>query len=234
MKNSNTFLRTSHINDNLIETLFKMNLHSTPTPRFLASKLGRLTSSAAIGLGSVLLLTPQPASALDVTFSFGGVEGLIQGLTETGFGLLNLSFPSLVRVTSAPSPGLLGDYTVSPPLPGGGPNGFTVVGGLPVTEFGNTVTWVGTNSNGDLLSFLNLNPGTPVCGYGINPQNCGPYTGKLDFVAGGGIQGPVQFASTPVPGPLPVLGAAAAFGYSRKLRKRIKFSRSDANTASNV
>lgn len=28
-----------------------------------------------------------------------------------------------------------------------------------------------------------------------------------------------------VPGPLPILGAAAAFGYSRKLRKRIKASK---------
>jgi hypothetical protein len=28
----------------------------------------------------------------------------------------------------------------------------------------------------------------------------------------------------PVPGPLPTLGAAAAFGFSRKLRKRIKLS----------
>jgi len=165
------------------------------------------------------------------------VEGLIQGLTETGFGLLNnLSFPSLVRVTSAPSPGLLGEYTAPPPysLPDGGPNGFTVVGGLPVTEYGNATTWVGTDPNGNTLSFLNLNPATSACFYDINPQNCGPYTGRLDFVAGGRIEGPVQFASTPVPGPLPVLGAAAAFGYSRKLRKRIKFSRSDANTAPNV
>ena len=31
-------------------------------------------------------------------------------------------------------------------------------------------------------------------------------------------------SSTPVPGPLPLLGAAAAFGCSRKLRKRIKQS----------
>jgi hypothetical protein len=40
---------------------------------------------------------------------------------------------------------------------------------------------------------------------------------------------PPTFTSpaTPVPGPLPALGAAAAFGFSRKLRKRIKRS-SDA------
>ena len=30
--------------------------------------------------------------------------------------------------------------------------------------------------------------------------------------------------STPVPGPLPLFGAAAAFGFSRKLRKRIKLA----------
>jgi hypothetical protein len=29
----------------------------------------------------------------------------------------------------------------------------------------------------------------------------------------------------PAPGPLPVLGAGAAFGFSRKLRKRIKLAR---------
>ena len=31
----------------------------------------------------------------------------------------------------------------------------------------------------------------------------------------------------PVPGPLPILGAAAAFGWSRKLRKRLKSSKSE-------
>jgi len=33
------------------------------------------------------------------------------------------------------------------------------------------------------------------------------------------------FDATPVPGPLPVFGAAAAFGYSRTLRKRIAKSK---------
>lgn len=32
-------------------------------------------------------------------------------------------------------------------------------------------------------------------------------------------------APAPVPGPLPLFGAAAAFGFSRKLRKRIQESR---------
>ena len=37
-------------------------------------------------------------------------------------------------------------------------------------------------------------------------------------------------SSTPVPGPLPALGAAAAFGFSRKLRKRIKRSFDDVSS----
>jgi|LakMenEpi03Aug12_release.lakeMendotaPanAssembly.Ray.scaffolds.fasta_scaffold12677_6 hypothetical protein len=35
----------------------------------------------------------------------------------------------------------------------------------------------------------------------------------------------VSISPVPIPGPLPILGAAAAFGFSRKLRKRIKNSK---------
>jgi hypothetical protein len=41
------------------------------------------------------------------------------------------------------------------------------------------------------------------------------------------VPGPLNYLariSTPVPGPLPLFGVGAAFGYSRKLRKRIKSS----------
>ena len=41
---------------------------------------------------------------------------------------------------------------------------------------------------------------------------------------------PFSSSTAPVPGPLPALGAAAAFGFSRKLRKRIKRS---TNSVSN-
>jgi hypothetical protein len=37
-------------------------------------------------------------------------------------------------------------------------------------------------------------------------------------------------APTAAPGPLPALGAAAAFGFSRKLRKRIKHSTNDVSS----
>ena len=41
----------------------------------------------------------------------------------------------------------------------------------------------------------------------------------------------VYARATLVPGPLPVLGAAAAFGYSRKLRKRINGGTTASSTA---
>ena len=45
-----------------------------------------------------------------------------------------------------------------------------------------------------------------------------PFTGKAVAIT--------DHAFFDVPGPLPLLGVAAAFGYSRKLRKRIKESKS--------
>jgi hypothetical protein len=48
-----------------------------------------------------------------------------------------------------------------------------------------------------------------------------------DRTNSGGLFGP-NFAE--VPGPLPIFGAAAAFGYSRKLRKRIKSSTNTVST----
>jgi hypothetical protein len=42
---------------------------------------------------------------------------------------------------------------------------------------------------------------------------------------------PLTSAAAPVPGPLPVFGAAAAFGNSRKLRKQIKGSSNTVSTA---
>lgn len=43
---------------------------------------------------------------------------------------------------------------------------------------------------------------------------------------------PTFITTRPVPGPLPILGTAAAFGYSRKLRKRINRSANVATTTS--
>jgi hypothetical protein len=45
--------------------------------------------------------------------------------------------------------------------------------------------------------------------------------GEVQIVKNNFVQVPGQALPNPVPGPLPILGAAAAFGFSRKLRARI-------------
>ncbi len=64
--------------------------------------------------------------------------------------------------------------------------------------------------------------------YFMNPPTFGP--GSY-FIGSQGNHGPSLQTSAvwaqvaPVPGPLPLFGAAAAFGFSRKLRKRIQVAR---------
>jgi hypothetical protein len=56
------------------------------------------------------------------------------------------------------------------------------------------------------------------CGRQFNPGACGrSYAFRVDAQS--------------VPGPLPILGIGAAFGFSRKLRKRINYSKLPAATA---
>ena len=59
-----------------------------------------------------------------------------------------------------------------------------------------------------------------------SPTIGGPvtFTGGINVTSGrmdGFTDSLVQQIQVPVPGPLPILGAAAAFGYSRRLRKRL-------------
>lgn len=87
------------------------------------------------------------------------------------------------------------------------------------------------------LGTPNLVGGTPMGPlFGFAPYS----NGGVNYINGvfsinGGWFGPINnpesdirtyaqasLVATPVPGPLPALGAAAAFGYSRTLRKRIK------------
>jgi hypothetical protein len=82
------------------------------------------------------------------------------------------------------------------------------------------------NGSGTLAGCLDLNPIT--C---LGPVNSGYNVGQYSAFNYGNSVVPITPNSTyvwlsamevsPVPGPLPALGAAAAFGFSRKLRKRI-------------
>jgi hypothetical protein len=60
------------------------------------------------------------------------------------------------------------------------------------------------------------------CYYISGTTGCGIANSSIPYVYAQAT--PYAPPSTPVPGPLPLFGAAAAFGFSRKLRKRIKLA----------
>lgn len=62
----------------------------------------------------------------------------------------------------------------------------------------------------------------------LDPANPTAFVTGLTFDSPGTVnvtQTPITFDTTPVPGPLPILGVGAVFGWSRKLRKRVKSSK---------
>jgi hypothetical protein len=69
----------------------------------------------------------------------------------------------------------------------------------------------------DYQFYYGLRPGSAVADY----QGCVGIHGQ----PGCGSVNISNFSTQEVPGPLPILGAAAAFGWSRKLRKRLKSSK---------
>ena len=184
-----------------------------------------LTGSAlvALGVATASLLAPQAASALDFNFSFGGVEGLFSGLADNTANQIAGVTVSVTNNggTSAP----LGTYSFNSFL---GRTGFVVASGS-VTE---SSQWLGLSSPGGTFT-----PGAWIINFA--PSNIPPSSGDLVLLGGDGIgdiQGkPITFTAAgqppqPVPGPLPLFGAAAAFRFSRKLRDRINVTRTTAPT----
>jgi hypothetical protein len=90
----------------------------------------------------------------------------------------------------------------------------------------NTLTSYVLNQN-FINSFNSSLPGNFVIG--ARNGNEGISSNYVYGFSGGGAPATLDLQFGPdipaVPGPLPILGVAAAFGYSRKLRKRIKSSR---------
>jgi len=198
---------------------------------FCEMRLSIMRSAAILGVVAASLLAPQPVSAalLDFTFEFSdiinpslSVSGIIRGLEEG-----KTTAPEFVEVTSS-SIGGIGEYLRT------SGRGFAVMNGQITRIPFESPTFRGSRGIGlDYLDFfefpavgtsatLFINGGPPfgeyvsVCEDPLLPLNC---RGTVTFLP------LVPVPSTSVPGPLPVLGAAAAFGFSRKLRNRIKSSK---------
>jgi hypothetical protein len=183
----------------------------------LAAPIGIATSASAA------LLLPRPVLALDFSFSYGdqngqSVEGIIRQIADDA-----TSKPASIEVTRSPvgTPYFPAARWVSG-------DGFTV-SNQQITGY----RWKGQASTQDwCLSFdsAGVRPGAQPPLVAMSPSfpfsQVGPCSSPT--LTSFGTNPAFTLLSTPAlpgqsaPGPLPVLGAAAAFAYSRKLRSRLK------------
>ncbi len=196
-----------------------------------------MNKSVSCGVGTAVFfvgLASTPAYALTFDWSFvvtggggvgfpsavgGSVSGIIDGLVEGSANQCTGSNTCTVEITSVPGGFLLGGGWQFNGPPNGVGAAFSVSGGN--VTFANARF---TRGNDELL-------------FGTSPFNT--YYPQLQGDVPGGVisynslnppslPGVTVFSSSTrtsaVPGPLPLFGAATAFGFSRKLRKRIKSS----------
>ena len=189
------------------------------------SRPHRIKSVARGTVGAALLATclqAGAASALSFNFSFTGtgfpaspatVTGTVEGLVDN---LSNQISGVTVTVTGATNSGSLPAVFTDANSSIG--DGFDVSGGqvtgvdISYYNFLTDLTFslANNNQNGSRNEYTDLSS------FG-NEEADGSPTNSLRFT-------PINPPSAPVPGPLPLFGAAATFGWSRQLRRRIKTS----------
>ena len=195
-----------------------------------AKFLGVMTA----GLASVFALAPAPAQALVFQFQF---DNVVDGppLDPPIVGSGSFSFDGdpgagSFALTSLPS------YTFSFVFDDGNSFGNANI----TTPLSEVLVLISQTGNTYDLKFSNINPFGGGSGSGsidfdntLSSLSFEPpgFRGNLDLYSSGSYFGnysataPVPSATASVPGPLPIFGVAAAFGFSRKLRKRIKLHR---------
>jgi hypothetical protein len=226
-----------------------MNLPSFSSffrPAPLAKVLG-----AGVGALAVLGLGGLPGHALGVVLDFEGVGNE----TPVGSYYPSVNFSNNALGSVAFSAGGSGDFTGEPsPTTGmiwltGSSATATVGGGFTtfstyyssVDATGSLDFFGGPNGTGSLLTSRALTPLGANCSGGSDPGaafrcwaqvsvNLPGTAGSVVFTAPENemVFDNVGFNNVPAPGPLPVVGAAAAFGFSRRLRQRVRTAGSNA------
>jgi hypothetical protein len=175
--------------------------------------------AAGIAVGALCaatsILLPARVSALDFDFLIRdlGVSGYIQGLSETS-GLAYSQPTRVVLQSAGTTQAPLGEYGRENLDPCFNATNCLVVSNAFIVSNGaiSTYNWRGFSSNNAfILDFFFL--GAALYEPGDDPA-------LRDYRH-------VEFSlrSPSVPGPLPLLGVGAAFGFSRKLRTRLSISK---------
>ena len=178
------------------------------------------TTLRSIGLGAVLVAAALSARAATVHYVVdvdGTANDFWGDITVSSLDAqIYSSSPTAITATSSQATLSI----TSPNLTFGGNNS-----GWYIYNDGSTSKVQINTSNGGLNSSTWQN---------LISNNSGQYSitySRMAFdsvTVGGGNQGTVTYSATPVPAPLPILGAVAAFGWSRKLRRRIRESQAHA------
>ncbi len=188
-------------------------IHSRP--HHLKKFIGHAAFGAAL---LVTCLQAGAASALSFNFTFTGtgdptspatVTGIVDGLVDN---VDNQTTGLTFTITSATNTPTLGWSTFSSYLGG---TGIDVSGGQ-VT--GADVAYDNLFDGGQSLFLGNQGSYSPQLTSSSNSDNI--YINNEDISANSLLFAPASTAS--VPSPLPLFGAGAAFGWSRRLRRRIK------------
>jgi hypothetical protein len=181
---------------------------------FLSITMNRLTTALSLPIGAALLLQANPSHAL-TTITVGGTaydvdyfSGSLSDLLASPIAPPSASFPWFANVSLAE------DFANILFAAEGNSSLQTIVDNSP------------TNPDGVLsLGPLFLTSPTAFVAYNSATSIASPFT--CDVANAIECQIPtlnwayVQPATPPVPAPLPLLGATAAFSFSRKLRRRV-------------
>ena len=193
---------------------------SNPDRRSRWASLAKPALGVALAIG---VLAAGQAQAYQFDFSYNDGTNTANGVLDADLIGTDTYLVTRGRLTvTGPNSG---SYTILP----GGPNPFNI-GGSNVFDVDNKL-------------FPVQNPVLDAYGLGLVKNDnssiylniWGNFSGNYSFYVKStvnnsvsqlqGFDGPATVSATArVPGPLPVLGATAAFGFSRKLRKRIKRS----------
>jgi hypothetical protein len=178
------------------------------------------------------------AASSSTGFTFSGFTGPVSGVTTT-INLTKCDDPINSSTGACEGSGFSFNGEIKLQLQS--PTG-TIVSLVPFDALdgqtpGDTVTWTFADSassvlSGDLLVSGTYLPSSPLSAF-IGESGNGIWNLLFEDDAGGDPLSINSWSLTvnaplPVPGPLPVLGAASAFGISRRLRGRIASSRAQS------
>jgi len=193
--------------------------------RALLAVTATLASLAAANPAHAILTYFIYQSGSDVVVAARGSLNLPSPLSTTVSNVQGTLYPAIGQVSVGSSPSYKAYSVTGPAQIEGNAIRFanSNSGIFTAIKGGNSQAWIASSyNNGDVINSTSIHTGTTLAGLGFTSTGqIGTWTlattnDKINVVIGA----PTAF-SAPVPAPLPLLGAGAAFGWSRRLRRRV-------------